>query len=434
MKQIDEIIKSNRSGGGLGMFSVCSALPEAIEAGLAVSRDTGCLAVIESTSNQVDQNGGYTGMTPEDFAAFVKFKAEEVGADPEKIVLGGDHLGPNGWKNEPEASAMDKAEVLVRECVRAGYRKIHLDASMMLADDNYEGSILPDEVVASRAARLCAACEEEWKAAGGDDADAPVYIIGTEVPVPGGTEAEEEGPEVTGPAEAEQTIGITKEHFISGGLDAAWERVIGLVVQPGVEFSDTEIYDYDREKAAKLSSVMEKYPGMVFEAHSTDYQTPANLRRLVEDHFAILKVGPWLTFVYREALFLLHEIEREVMSRLPGDDSNLKELLWSVMSDKPKYWEKYYHGTAEELRYKAYYSLSDRSRYYWPDPVLVNAVKKLYINLRDNGIPMALLSQYFPDEYDMVREGKIENLPCQIINQRLMRTMKIYASACGYNV
>ena len=91
-----------------------------------------------------------------------------------------------------------------------------------------------------------------------------------------------------------------------------------MVVQPGVEYGDDHIFDYDRAAAAELSRFITTQPGLVYEAHSTDYQTPAALRALVEDHFAILKVGPALTFAYREAVFALELIEREWLAGRPG--------------------------------------------------------------------------------------------------------------------
>ena len=37
------------------------------------------------------------------------------------------------------------------------------------------------------------------------------------------------------------------------------------------------------------------------------------------------------------------------------------------MLEKPGYWEKYYHGDAEQQRVLRTYSYSDRVRYYWTD-------------------------------------------------------------------
>jgi D-tagatose-1,6-bisphosphate aldolase subunit GatZ/KbaZ len=78
-----------------------------------------------------------------------------------------------------------------------------------------------------------------------------------------------------------------------------------------VEFGDSTVFDYDRRKAQRLSEKLPAFPSLVYEAHSIDYQRPAALREMVEDHFAILKVGPWLTFAAREAVFALSAIEQE---------------------------------------------------------------------------------------------------------------------------
>ena len=92
--------------------------------------------LIEGTSNQVNQFGGYTGMRPADYKEFVLGLADKVNFPRERVILGGDHLGPLVWCKEPEESAMAKARDLVREYVLAGYKKIHLDTSMRLGDDS----------------------------------------------------------------------------------------------------------------------------------------------------------------------------------------------------------------------------------------------------------------------------------------------------------
>ena len=107
---------------------------------------------------------------------------------------------------------------------------------------------------------------------------------------------------------------------------------------------------------------------MVFEAHSTDYQTRDALRALVKDHFAILKVGPGLTFAMREALWALDAIDQEITPEQP--QARLRDTVLTRMREHPKYWERYYHGAGKPLTVDLQYSLSDRVRYYWPDPVI----------------------------------------------------------------
>ncbi len=140
----------------------------------------------------------------------------------------------------------------------------------------------------------------------------------------------------------------------------------GLVVQPGVEFDAWAVADYEPERTRELQWVLDDEPGIVFEAHSTDYQTPERLTDLVRDHWAILKVGPALTFALREALFALTGIESELLP--PQGQSRLREVLERQMLAHPAHWASYYLGDDESQRIARAYSYSDRLRYYWPDP------------------------------------------------------------------
>src|SRR6516225_10071611 len=127
-----------------------------------------------------EPEGGYTGMRPQDFLELVHRIADRAGLPRDRVLLGGDHLGPNPWQMLSAEAAMTRAEVLVADYVRAGFRKIHLDCSMACADDPPS---LSDEMIARRAARLCTVAEHAHAEA---DGEPPVYVIGTEVPRPGG--------------------------------------------------------------------------------------------------------------------------------------------------------------------------------------------------------------------------------------------------------
>lgn len=426
-----DLLKQNKAGKGTGIYSICSAQKNVLVASMTQAKEDGSIVLIESTSNQVDQNGGYTGMTPEQFVQYVKEIAAEVDFPFEMVLLGGDHLGPNAWQSLPADEAMANAHVLVREYVKAGYQKIHLDASMFLADDDGDRTKpLADEVVASRAAALCETAEHSW-AENRSGHPKPVYIIGTEVPIPGGAQEEEEEVVPTSPADAERTIAVTKEAFLKLGLDDAWTRVQGVVVQPGVEFGDDQVFDYKRDNAGDLTKAIEKYEGLIYEAHSTDYQTEEELKEMVEDQFCILKVGPWLTYAYREALFALASIEKELLADKVSRQSFLIERLDEVMVESPGYWQKYYPGSEKEKEYKRKYSFSDRSRYYWPDKSLSEAKAKLFANLKEAGISLSLLSQYLPNQYNRVRAGKIQAVPEDLVTDRIRDILGIYARACN---
>jgi D-tagatose-1,6-bisphosphate aldolase subunit GatZ/KbaZ len=420
MNALLDLVRRHKSGVPEGIYSVCSAHPLVLEAALRLARRTGGAALIEATSNQVNQEGGYTGMRPAKFRERVHALAGAVGLPHDRVVLGGDHLGPNCWQRLPSSTALQKAGVMVGEYVAAGFRKIHLDCSMSCADDS---PALGDELIADRNAALCEITEAAWRSAGGDP---PGYIIGSEVPVPGGAHETFEELCVTTPEAAHATIEAHRWAFARHGVEAAWTRVMGLVVQPGVEFNHYQVIDYVRSKAVALSRSIEPVAGMVFEAHSTDYQTPAALAALVQDHFAILKVGPGLTFALREAFWALSDIAME-LDLMP--DGSLKDTMLGEMQRDPRHWSAYYVNP-ERQDFDLQYSLSDRIRYYWTAPEVVRACTHLLQALAARGIPMTLISQYLPVQYAAIREGRLNNEPRELVVDAVEQVLCHYERAC----
>jgi len=426
MKALLDLVARHRSGQAIGIASICSAHPVVLDAALLHARDSGSPVLIEATSNQVNQFGGYTGMRPADFHAFVMDKADRIGLAREQVLLGGDHLGPNAWQDESAAAAMAKSDVLIDEYVTAGFRKIHLDCSMACADDP---SVLADAEVAARAARLAAIAERAWQRGGGE---APVYIVGTEVPVPGGAKEELDELQVTHPEAMATTVEAHRRAFAEQGLDDAWQRVIGLVVQPGVEFDHHDVVDFKAQKAHALSTAIEPFSGLIYEAHSTDYQTPEALAALVRSHFAILKVGPGVTYALRETLWALSFIEDEILESAKRSD--LRRVVLDVMHAEPKHWNKYYTDAAR-VTLDMQYSLSDRVRYYWAHPRIREACDTLLRNLDaaspTGALPLALLSQHLPRQYEDVRGGRLANSATSLLRAGVTHVLRQYAQACA---
>jgi D-tagatose-1,6-bisphosphate aldolase subunit GatZ/KbaZ len=317
---------------------------------------------------------------------------------------------------------MSKATVLVEQYLAAGFRKIHLDCSMSCAGDPIP---LGDEIIAARTASLCAAVEASWREVGGE---APVYIIGSEVPVPGGAHESLGELSVTSPQAASDTIEAHRAAFASSGLAEVWPRVIGLVVQPGVEFDHRDVVEYVAGKATSLSRFIDSQSTMVYEAHSTDYQSAAGLAELVRDHFAILKVGPAVTFALREALWALDSIEQEWLGA--GEASGLKNITLGVMEAEPRHWRKYYGESGARLHFDLQYSLSDRIRYYWPHAAVERAVTTMLDNLSRNPPPLALISQYLPGEYQAIRSGRLSYNARDWVLHRIGTVLEQYSSAC----
>ncbi|MDR1581519.1 MAG: class II D-tagatose-bisphosphate aldolase, non-catalytic subunit, partial [Synergistaceae bacterium] len=298
-----DLLRRRAEGQTAGIYSVCSANPIVLEAAMDHARAASGPLLIEATSNQVNQYGGYTGMKPADFAAFVRRIAERSGFEMEKLILGGDHLGPLVWKSMPEAEAMRRAEEQAAAFVEAGFTKIHLDTSMRLGGDAEE---ISDALIASRGARLCASAEKAYAALAAKTpaVPPPVYVIGSEVPTPGGAAGDADEAEALRPTSPEAFLasyGAFMRAFEEAGLADAFSRVVAFVVQPGVEFNGDTIFDYNREAASELCASLARVGRpLMFEGHSADYQLPESLKYMVEDGIGILKVGPGLTFALRE--------------------------------------------------------------------------------------------------------------------------------------
>lgn len=430
---IRKMIDKRKKGIFCALPSYCSANELVLEAIMEEAGRHDDLVLIEATANQVNQYGGYTGMKASDFVDYINNIAERANFDKERILLGGDHLGPLVWSEESEEEAMEKAEVLVQSFVKAGFSKIHLDTSMRLGSDDVES--WPDtDKIAQRGVRLYQACEKAYQELfqTNPQAVAPVYVIGSEVPIPGGGQEQEEKVEVTSPADFEETIQAYTKAFAKHGIADAWEHIVAVVVQPGVEFSDAGLCKYDRVKAYELCQEVKKYPNLVMEGHSTDYQGAKLLREMAQDGVGILKVGPALTFSLREALFSLHKIEKEVIP--PGKkDSDLINVLEKVMLEKSDNWKKHYHGNEQELFLARKYSFSDRCRYYLGEPPVKEAINILFDNLDQTGIPLNMLCQYLPVQYKRVRDGIVKNEAKALAKDAVVNIMYDYEYATKEN-
>ena len=417
MNYIQDLIARNRSGEPVGLPCFCTANEYVLKAVLAYAAKTGFPTVIEATCNQVNQDGGYTGMKPKDFMSWVSGMAGEAGVPMDQLILGGDHLGPNPWKLEPAQQAMEKARELVRLYVEAGFTKIHLDASMACGDEPNPTF----EQIAERAADLCAVAE-----AHAPDPTKLIYIAGTEVPIPGGETEKPDALDVTTVERFRDTIQTHRDAFTARGLEAAWGRIVAVVTQPGVDFGHTSIYSFVPEKAGPLSIAILFEDGFTFEAHSTDYQSTSALADLVRNHFFFLKVGPELTFRFREAVWALASIEEQLVTDRP---SNLREIVERQMMANPGYWKEYYGGSEREVQFLRTYSFSDRIRYYWADPQVASALEKLLALLSERSLPETLVSQAFM-EFEF---GEIPTNPRALIEQHIQRCISRYFEAGGYH-
>ncbi len=380
-----DIIRRNRAGENIAIPSVCSAHPDVLRASLMLARDLAQPLVIEATSNQVNQDGGYTGQRPAEFIASVRQLATEIGLPPAHLIFGGDHLGPQVWRAGSADDAMAKARVMIADYVRAGFTKIHLDCSEGCAG---EPAQLGDEVTALRAADLAAVALNA-----APDPAALLFVIGTEVPPPGGARMDETGEIApTTPASARATLSAHEKAFQSAGIAGALGQIGGLVVQPGVEFSPMHVHALPMMRDPELVAVLDDWPGVCLEAHSTDYQMPAVFPRLCELGFAFLKVGPALTFANRRAIYGLDELAGQMGWR---EGPSVPAVMEALMLAAPMHWQAHYHAAGGDLQVQRHFGLADRIRYYWPQTGAQSAIDALMRSLAGRDLPDPMLQQAF---------------------------------------
>ena len=416
MNILRDLILRNRAGEAIGLPCFCTANEHVLLAVLAYAKRTGLPTVIEATCNQVNQYGGYTGMTPADFMEWLSGMAADAGVPMNQLILGGDHLGPNVWKNEPLDVAMEKSRELVKSYVQAGFKKIHIDTSMACGGE-------PNPTFAQIAERAADLCEVAEKYA--PDPSKLFYIIGTEVPTPGGETEEPNTLDVTSVARFHDTIQTHRDAWNTRGLDAAWDRVVSVVTQPGVDFGHTSVYPFLPVKAAPLREAIIDEVGLTYEAHSTDYQSTNALSDLVKNHFFFLKVGPELTFRFREAIWALAQIEEEIIN---DPKSLIRETFEQQMTKDPGYWVNYYNGSDKELRILRTYSYSDRIRYYWTDPEISKSLNLLIANLEQVNLPESIVSQAFMG----LDFGEVPETPLALIELHIQRCISRYFKATGH--
>jgi D-tagatose-bisphosphate aldolase class II non-catalytic subunit len=412
MPDLRQIIARNRAGEAIAIPSVCTAHPDALEASLTLAEALDQPIVVEATSNQVNQHGGYTGLKPADFISFVRDIAQKSHVAHERILFGGDHLGPQAWRKLPADEAMTKAHRMVADYAAAGFTKIHLDCSEGCAG---EPAQLPDAITATRSAALAATALQH-----APDPNELLFVIGTEVPPPGGARTDDHGdiPPTT-PHSAKATLDAHAEAFTAANIPL--DLIGGLVVQPGVEFSPMEVHHLPLARDPGLLTALKDWPNLCLEAHSTDYQHPEAYPRLAQLGFAFQKVGPALTFAWREALYALDTIRAQ---NGWSTGPSLPDVMEEVMLANPAHWQAHIHGTDQRLQ--RHFGLADRIRYYWPDPKAQAAVQRLFKDLEDKRLPDPLLLAHFRDTEIATARASHYPLPRALALARVQTTLRPY--------
>ncbi len=305
MSWLADTIRRHKSGDTVGVYSVCSAHPTVVEAAIMQAGADDVPVLIEATSNQVDQFGA----TPDASGRVPRppSSASPTGADfpRSRVVLGGDHLGPNRWQGETAAAAMEKADATHRRLRRAGYSKIYLDAACPVPTTRQCSMTRPSR----SAPHACCTSRRIRATQRRRPSDVRHRHRGTGSRA-GPRDARRSHPDAGRSCRATDRRASGRVHPIR--LDHVWPRVMALVVQPGVEFDHLQVIDY-RRTAHRGATARPRHgtaPGVRGAFHRLS-ATP-QIARARRRSLAVLKVGPGLTFAMREALFGLAHIENQL--------------------------------------------------------------------------------------------------------------------------
>ena len=153
-----------------------------------------------------------------------------------------------------------------------------------------------------------------------------------------------------------------------------------------------EVHHLPLDRDPGLREAVAHHEGVVLEAHSTDYQRPEAFPRLAELGFAFQKVGPALTFAWREGIYALDAPRPDRGLDRPGPVG----VHGIVMLADPRHWQRHLDSRRGELRLQRHFSYADRIRYYWPKPEAQAALQRLRGALQGKRLPDPLLHQGFP--------------------------------------
>ena len=207
-------------------------------------------------------------------------------------------------------------------------------------------------------------------------------------------------------------------------------KTFGLVIEPGMKFMDYQI-QIPKLKNFKNKQKLSKKNKFVYEAHSTDYQSKSILKKLVNNNFKFLKVGPELTYNYCRSLFLMEKIER--LYQFPIS-SNFEKKIMNTMRKNKKYWKNYYSGNKKKLNNLLLNSKLDRMRYYLNAQNVTKSIALLRKNINkteQSEIMKYLKKRKIIFNNKLINKSNFKNF--DLINFIFLeKTFQKYYSASGY--
>jgi len=422
-----DIMGTNRRGERKGIYAVTSRNSTVQEVYLQQALADGSPALFEISVDMTGSPGKNGKILPYDFIAKVKQIVVKVGFPPDRLFFGINGLNPSLWQGESVEHTLKKTGAFISDLVGLGFNILGIHAGISLKGDPVD-QLLPQKVIIAREAALYQAAERA--AAAVPDEKKPLYVIDIH-PGQGMTEYQKK---VVRKEDVEIAVDRFSQTAAAAGLPEIKERLLAVRISLGPGYNGEKVIPFDSSLLKELGGCTYNSKGMMLEALQTDFQSRDMLDRLVNNHFALLSVGPELTYTLREALFSLAMMENETMIGKPGVYlSNFIIELDRAMQSAPQHWQKYYTGNGFEQLIARKYSLYDRSRFFWEDKNVRKMKKRLYDNMVKYPVPLTVLRQFMPRQYERVTAGKIENKPDALVMDAVRCALRRYSCACGWS-
>lgn len=389
--------------------SFCTSNEDVIETIICFCKKFRLPILIESTSNQVNQFGGYSKLTPSQFKLKIEKIASKHSLNKKEIIFGGDHLGPLPWNKYNNKLALRRGSALVKLYIKSNFKKIHVDTTMKLKNDKS----LNKKKIKDRTKTILRGLKNKR-------INKLIFVLGSEVPPAGGEKFKRKYKnnlfnEIV--EEVKLYKSILKELKLS--------KELNLVVDTGMSFTDNKVYS-SKKNSLKLLNKISKQMRVKYEAHSTDYQSLKELKKLRMNNFKYLKVGPELTYYFTKAILLMSKIEDKYFK----NTSEINKKIFETLEKKKQFWIDYY--PAKNLK-KVLYGKFDRLRYYWNEPIVIKSKKKLYKNI--NKLEQKLIFKELGiKNKSLYSNTKYNDNSKIIINSFLYKSIRKYYRACNYNI
>ena len=391
--------------------SFCSSNSQVIEILFKFCKFHKVPLLVESTSNQVNQYGGYSNNTPKEFIKKIKKIAEKEKFNKKKLFFGGDHLGPLPWKLHKSREALRRSIRLIRSYINADYQKIHIDTSIKCLNDNK----INNKIVFERTALI-------FRKLNLDKYKNLFFVFGTEVPLSGGNDK----------SKIKQTsiTQIKEEHKNFKNLLKSETNSFALVIEPGMKFMHNNVTK-PIFKNFVIKKKFSKKNNFIFEAHSTDYQQINTLKKLVSNNFKFLKVGPELTYELTRSILFMEKLEKTLNYK-----SNFSKVLYLEMKKNRKYWLSYFNNKKKTVFDKIVKSKFDRTRYYLERKKVLKAINILKNNINNLELNKILIKLRRKDKKYFIKIKKVFRLNnFQTLNYFYLNKVLIkYFKACDFKL